>query len=114
MTQKAIEEVDNEIQDLKESLKPKSISSNHKEVLRLGEEVRELKNQVMYVTGKWRECQEKLEFYEERYENEMIQDSIEMDRESDRFRRYNKYVKYAPANFSKNFHSRNKRNSRFY
>ena len=64
LTQKAIEEVDKELLDLKESLKPKAISSNHNEVLRLGEEVRELKNQVMYVTGKWRECQEKLEFYE--------------------------------------------------
>ena len=52
LTQKAIEEVDKEILDLKESLKPKAISSNHKEVLQLGEEVRELKNQVMYVTGK--------------------------------------------------------------
>ena len=116
MTQDAITKVEQDIAGLRELLSP-IMSSRHLSVLKIGKEVRDLKNEVQYLRESLHDsvCHQetlkrRLSFYEQREEDDLIRQSMDYDqhKETQMRARRHKYVTYAPRNFSKNaFYSRN-------
>ena len=108
-TQDAISSVQRDIISLRQSIPPKpppSKSSNHHLVASMGAEVRELKQEVMFLVESLQQSmrhkeilQRRLNYFEEREENELISQSMEYERDKDYFsRRYSR-----KRNFSDNF-----------
>ena len=102
------------------------MSDSHREVLRLSEQVRSLKEDVFMFRDKYEDALrreerllQRLQYFEQRYENELINDSLEMSDTHEKVKQRNRYNHYSlrnsSSNFSTNFSARNNRNSgRFY
>ena len=108
-TQEAIDHVQNQISDLKDTLKP-TTSARQEQVVNLGREVDSLKREVFYLRESLHNSnrqnqilRNRLEDYERREEEELINRSISYENERDANNRYHNYVKYAPRNFSNGF-----------
>ena len=108
-TQEAITSVQRDIVSLRESFssnRTTSKSSNHHLVVSMGKEVRELKEEVMFLVESLQQSmrhkeilQRKLTYFEEREENELISQSREYERDKEYFsRRYSR-----KRNFSDSF-----------
>ena len=108
-TQEAIDSVGKEIESLRASLSP-STSSRHEAVVKMGMEVRELKQEVQYLRESLASSnhhqailKRRLSYYEKREEDELYRQSLEYDRQKDMLDRERKYSKFAPLNFSRGF-----------
>ena len=118
LTQSAINDVKQDVAQLKNSLiaAPKR-SIHHEEVLSMGREVRNFTRVVKGLTARLRESRvteerlrNRIRFLENKCEEEgLIRDSILSSKEKDLSSFSNIYNEYAPRSFSSNFISRNNR-----
>ena len=120
-TQDAIKLVDREISDFKASIQSTQISSSHREVLRMGEEVRQLRKETNILKVKLdksdKRCEyltNRLNFFEVMHEDNLVKESIEYENDKDMFARHQRYSQYAPKNFSKDFNPHNNRSKKKY
>ena len=105
-TQEAISAVQEELQNFR-AYAP---SVHHKSMEFIGQGVRELKQEVLYLRNQLESARQKEEFlcrklayFEQKEEAELISLSQENDRSQDLFKRNQKYSRYSNANFSPNF-----------
>lgn len=118
LTQSAINDVKQDVAQLKQTLitAPKR-SIHHEEVLSMGREVRNFTRVVQHLTARLRESRtteerlrQRIRYLENKCEEEdMIRDSIVSSNETDLSSFSNIYNEYAPRSFSSNFNPRNKR-----
>ena len=108
-TQEAIDDIGSEIQDVKNSLFPE-LSERHKAVVRLGDELKEIKAEVTYLCKCLQHIQEeknllkrRLSYFEQREEDDLIRQSIKCGCQKDQENRNKKYAVYAPSNFNMKF-----------
>ena len=108
-TQDAIDDVGSNIQRVKNSLFPE-LSERHKAVIRLGNELTEIKAEVSYLRECLKNSQEekdllkrRLSYFEQREEDDLIRQSIEYGCQKDQEDRNRKYAVYAPSNFNRKF-----------
>ena len=117
-TQETIASVKNDIESLRNSFPPQTMSSRQQVVLSMGEEVRELKKEVQYLVKALQNSmrhkqilQRKLDYFEQKEEDELIKMSLEDDQREDKNRNRHHYSQPSTAltsfsrkyNFSPNF-----------
>lgn len=114
LTQDAISVVQQNIDMVRKSIPP-AISKRHQAVLKMGEEVNELKNEVLFLRDSLRNSlshqellKRRISYFEQREEAELIRQSREFEEEKEAYDRKNRY--YPPSttyssnsNFSANF-----------
>ena len=106
-TQDAINCVGKDISDLKNSLRPQ-ISVHHKAVVDMGRQVSELKKEVVQLRDRLDQSQKmtghlkrRLTFFEQKEEEDLVNQSIAYEREQDMSYRHTRYAKYGPQSFSR-------------
>ena len=108
-TQDAIDDVSSNMLQMKDSLFP-DISERHKAVIRMGEELKNIKAEVSYLRESLQHSEQeknllkrRLSYFEQREEDDLIKQSIEYERDKDQGNRNRRYSVYAPTNFSRKF-----------
>jgi len=103
-TQETIASVKNDIESLRNSFPPQTISSRQQVVLSMGEEVRELKKEVQYLVKALQNSmrhkqilQRKLDYFEQKEEDELIKMSLEDDQRKDKNRNRHHYSQPSTA-----------------
>ena len=108
-TQEAISDVNDNIEGLKKAFLPE-MSERQRVVMRMGQEVDNLKSELFFLRDalkKSRNCQMELQrrlyYFEQREEDELVKQSIEIGRQNDMYERNRKYSVYAPSTFKRKF-----------
>ena len=106
LTQDAISVVQQNIDMVRKSIPP-AISKRHQAVLKMGEEVNELKNEVLFLRDSLRNSlshqellKRRISYFEQREEAELIRQSREFEEEKEAYDRKNHY--YPPSTYSSN------------
>ena len=94
---------------VKNSLFP-DMSDRHKAVIRMGDELKKIKAEVSYLRESLQHSEQeknllkrRLSYFEQREEDDLIEQSIENDCDKDQANRNRRYSVYAPLNFSRKF-----------
>ena len=97
------------MEDLRNILPP-PISARQQAVSRIGAEVRALKEEVVFLRDALKSAEnyseslkKRLDYYEQREEDELVRQSLDYEKQKDANNRYQKYAKFTNRNFSPNF-----------
>ena len=106
LTQDAIAVVQRNIDMVRKSFPP-SVSERHQAVLKMGQEVNELKDEVVFLRDSLQNSlshqellKRRISYFEQREEAELIRQSREFEEEKEAFERKNRY--YPPSTYSSN------------